>query len=121
MKDKEKAIILVFLAIIGSVVGLLYWIALQAPPVVLRLWVPFSVFTVALSFVIGWRLGTRDARAHISGLDKGLGTMEKATAGAAKLQRVGGRVVHVSDTPVMSLPDPQVHTARPSEGEIIEL
>jgi len=120
------ALVVMGLVILAAVVAGL-WALLSAMSVgLLRGW---FVASLVILPVVGWgcwRLGTRDARAHLNGLDKGIGAVMGAASKTADLRvsTVGRarQAVVVTPTPVLRLPDPEIrHITAANGGEVIDL
>jgi hypothetical protein len=65
-----------------------------------RAWGVVSVVVIPLAFFAGWRLGTRDSRAHLSGLDKGV---DMATRAMTRTGRARRAVTMIPASPTLRL------------------
>lgn len=125
LTNQDKVLIIVTLTTVAITVGGLVLLTSVMSVGALRAWAIVSVFAVLFAGFVGWRLGTRDARMHLSGLNKGIGAVMGAASKTADLRTTAaGRVrqVTVAPTPVLSLPDPEIVHVKPvSDEEVIDL
>lgn len=132
-KNKERntvvALVVMGLVILGVVVGSL-WALVSAMSVgLLRGWFVASLVALPLVGWVGWRVGTGSARAHLSGLDKGIGAVMGAasktadlrvsTVGRARQAVLGAPTA--SATPVLRLPDPEIRHVVAVSDEVVDL
>ena len=116
-------VMLILLAIVALALALVFSLSVGA----LRGWAVVSIFALPLALFAGWRLGTRDSRAHLSGLDKGIGAVMRAADKTANLRTTTAararQVMAVQSTPEpLRLPNPQiVHLRAANDGEIVDL
>ena len=117
-------VMLILLGIIALAVALVMSMSVGA----LQGWAVVSIFVLPMTFGAGWRLGTRDSRAHLSGLDKGINAVMKAAGKTADLRTTtAARARQVLSTRVtgqepLQLPDPQiVHVGVVNSEEVIDL
>ena len=123
----SQALIIMVITGLGAV-GFGLWVLVSALSLgALRAWALATFVIIPLAFIAGWRLGTRDARAHLSGLDKGIGAVMGAAAKTADLRATAaGRVRQVltiaPTSSTLSLPDPEIiHVRGVNEDEVIDL
>jgi len=123
---EDWAILKILFFLLAFALMVLYVLVSAMSVVLLRVCVMLSPFTALLALFIGWRLGTRDSRAHISGLDKGIGAMLGAASKAADLS-IGKamqvrQIVQPPQQPPPALPRPQVtHIRQIEEGDVVDL
>lgn len=128
MSKEQKLVItsgtLALMAIVGSI-GVLYWVTTSLSIGALRAWAVATIFIIPLSIFAGWRLGTRDARAHLSGLDKGIDRVMGAASKTADLRTsTAGRVRQVTTvmpTSTLRLPNPEIVHVKPTSDEVVDL
>jgi hypothetical protein len=127
LTNQDKALIIMALTTVGlAIIGLVLLTSVLSVGV-LRAWAVASIFIIPLTGLAGWRLGTRDARAHLSGLDKGIDSVMRAADRTANLRTMAAtrarQVMAVTSTPQpLRLPDPEIVHVRPaSDDEVIDL
>lgn len=122
LNKQDKTLIIFVLAILCAVVALAVALVLSMSVDALRGWAIVSILLLPGSVFAGWRLGTRDSRAHMSGLDKGVGAVMRAADKTASLRTTTAararQVMAVSNAPEpLRLPDPQIVHLRAVNGE----
>jgi len=123
---EDIAILKILFFLLAFALLVLYVLVSAMSVALLKVCVMLSPFTALLALFIGWRLGTRDSRAHISGLDKGINAMAGAASKVADLrvsttERVRN-VIQQPQQPPPALPRPQVqHVRQLEEGDVIDL
>lgn len=119
--------------VLGSVLvfgALLWWLTGSLSDGVLRAWSVSSLVLLPGIFWIGWRMGSRDARAYLSGMERGTDHVMRAANQTADLRtanvgqmRTNPRTT-VQSAPAVALPQPEViHVeARQNGGaEVVDL
>ena len=90
-----------------------------------RIWSVLSLFLIPLALLGGWRLGTRDSRAHLSGIETGVKTVMSAADRTARIRNSAAqpRPVHAQPREIatLQLPDPQIISTEIPESEVIDL
>jgi hypothetical protein len=117
LNSQDKALLTVITSTGALLVCVLVLLVSAMSVEALRAWAVVSVVVIPLAFFAGWRLGTRDSRAHLSGLDKGVDVATRA------ITRTGRARQAVTSTPQpLRLPDPEIIHVRPaSDDEVIDL
>ena len=127
MSNQEKALIVMAFTGLGAVTLGLWALVSVLSPGVLRAWPVLSIILMPVIFFAGWRLGTRDARAHLSGLDKGIDKVMKAAEKTAGLRvSTVGRVRQARQTPIilqepLRLPDPEIIHVQAATDDVVDL
>ena len=123
LSNKDKMLLFMAVTGLGALVLGLWALVLSLSTGTLRVWTAASAFIIPLAGFIGWRLGTRDARAHLSGIDKGVKSVMNAASQTADLRTTTTRRVRqvVSVTPPLSLPEPTIKHVSASSSEVIDL
>ncbi len=131
MKKHRGELTVVGLALAAlALVGAGVWALVSAMSVgLLRGWFVASLVALPLVGWVGWRVGTGSARAHLSGLDKGIGAVMGAASKTADLrvstvgrarQAVLGAPAATA-TPVFRLPDPEIRHVVAVSDEVVDL
>ena len=125
MKRQDRISLVIIVTSVIAVVATA-WMAVNLLPIgTVRIWSVLALFLIPLALLGGWRLGTRDARAHLSGIETGVKTVMSAADRTARIRRSAAqpRPVHASAHQVsaLQLPDPKIISTEIPESEVIDL
>jgi hypothetical protein len=125
MSKKDQSLIMTVLIVVAMVAGGL-WLLISAMSLqALRAWGIITAFLLPICIWFGWWIGTRDSRAHVSGLHKGIGAVMSAAGKTADLRTTAAGRVRATTTTINqpALPSPRVvHlSAGTQDEEIIDL
>ena len=125
MKRQDRiSLIIIGVSVIAVVATA--WMAVNLLPIgTVRIWSVLSLFLIPLALLGGWRLGTRDSRAHLSGIETGVKTVMSAADRTARIRTSTAqpRPVHAAPHQVSAfqLPDPKIISTEIPESEVIDL
>ena len=101
------------------------WMAVNLLPIgTVRIWSVLALFLIPVALLGGWRLGTRDSRAHLSGIETGVKTVMSAADRTARLRSSTARprpFQYPRNANVLNLPDPKIISTEIPESEVIDL
>ena len=112
--DKDKSMILLLLFISVTVALAAY----LRPELAVRVWFVVSILALPVAYWAGYRIGTKESRSHLSGVQAGVSTV---TAAADKLNK------RKDPSPIMGwdrpakLPRPQITAVAGSTDDIVDL
>ncbi|MCK5643658.1 MAG: hypothetical protein KAJ19_22855 [Gammaproteobacteria bacterium] len=116
--DKDKTVIFVIGFFSVAVAVAAYFL----PELAVRVWFAISVLATPIIYWIGYRIGTKESRSHLSGMKEGVSTV---TQTADKLNaRRGGIPSPIAgwEKPPPALPRPRITSgAYSDDNEVIDL
>ena len=112
--DKDKSLIFVILLFAVALAIAAYLL----PEVVVRVWFVGSLLAMPIVYWAGYRIGTKESRSHLSGIQTGVSTV--ATA-ADKLNKRKDPIPVVGWDRPAKLPRPQITAVAGSTNDIVDL
>lgn len=117
--DKDKSVMFV----IGMLAVAIAVAAYFVPEMALRVWFVISVLATPIVYWIGYRIGTKESRSHLSGMKEGVSTVtQTADKLNARRDPAPTPIKGWEQMPPPPLPRPRITSGAYSDGnEVIDL
>ncbi len=109
-------------AVIVLAGGLTWTLVSSLPPAVLKAGTILATVLQPVTFWMGWKLGSRDAKTYLAGVDQGAGAVITAGTRVSKVQAAARRRLREPELPPVELPNVEiVHLSSGGDNEVIDL